>query len=202
MGDEMKETLQPIFFTTPAAFRTWLEQHYATTQEVWVGFYKKASGEQSITWPESVDQALCFGWIDGIRKRIDDQRYMIRFTPRRRGSNWSLVNIKRAQELTEQGLMQPTGLAAFQARQENRLGQYSYEQRPDTLPEPYEQLLRQNPTAWAFFQAQSPSYRKAAIWWVVSAKTEATRLKRLNQLSEASAEGRKIPPFAGPSKPA
>ena len=202
MGDKMEGTLQPIFFTTPTAFRTWLENHYALTQAVWVGFYKKASGEQSITWPEAVDQALCFGWIDGIRKRIDDRSYMIRFTPRKPRSIWSAVNIKRAQELTEQGLMQPAGLTAFQARQENRSGTYSYEQRPDTLPEAYEQILRQNLTAWAFFQAQSPSYRKAVIWWVVSAKTEATRLKRLNQLSDDSAQGLKIAPFAGLRKPA
>jgi uncharacterized protein YdeI (YjbR/CyaY-like superfamily) len=197
----METTLEPIFFTTPSAFRTWLEQHAATSQEVWVGLSKKASGKQSITWPESVDQALCFGWIDGIRKPIDEHSYMIRFTPRKPGSIWSTVNIKRAQELAEKGLMTPAGLAAFQVRRENTSGTYSYEQRPDSLPEGYQELLRQSPAAWSFFQAQSASYRRAAIWWVISAKTEATRLKRLKQLREDSAQGCKIPPLARLSKP-
>jgi uncharacterized protein YdeI (YjbR/CyaY-like superfamily) len=192
----MGAAIEPIFFATPPVFRAWLEEHAATTKEVWVGFYKKATAEQSITWPESVDQALCFGWIDGIRKRIDERSYMIRFTPRKPGSIWSAVNIKRAQELPEQGLLQPAGLAAFQARRENRSGQYSHEQRSVTLPEQYEQILMQHPAAWTFFNAQSPSYRKAAVWWVVSAKTEPTRVRRLNQLCDASAQGRKIPPLA------
>lgn len=180
------------FFKTPGDFRKWLERHHATERELWVGYYKKDSGKPSITWPESVDQALCFGWIDGIRKSVDALSYATRFTPRRKKSIWSAVNIKRVQELTAQGLMQPAGLAAFAARTENRSGIYAYEQRTGKLAAPYEKKLRQNKAAWDFFQAQTPSYRKLASWWVVSAKKEETRLKRLAKLIEDSAHGRKL----------
>jgi uncharacterized protein YdeI (YjbR/CyaY-like superfamily) len=180
------------FFKTPNDFRKWLERHHATTRELWVGYYKKDTGKQSITWPESVDQALCFGWIDGIRKRVDEISYIIRFTPRKPRSIWSVVNIKRAQELCAQGLMQPAGLQAFEARTENRSGIYAYEQRSERLAAPYEKRLKQNKAAWDFFQAQTPSYRKLASWWVVSAKREETRLKRLEKLIEDSADGRTL----------
>ena len=183
------------FFKSPGDFRKWLEKHHATTQELWVGYYKKSSGQPSITWPESVDEALCFGWIDGIRKSVDELSYTIRFTPRRPSSIWSAVNIKRAQALTDEGLMQPAGLQAFQVRKENRSGIYSYEQRSDKLDAPYEKRLKQNKAAWDFFQAQPLSYRKAASWWVVNAKKEETRLKRLEKLVEDSAHGRTIPQF-------
>ncbi|MEW6732760.1 MAG: YdeI/OmpD-associated family protein [Acidobacteriota bacterium] len=183
------------FFKSPGDFRKWLEKHHTTAQELWVGYYKKSSGKASITWPESVGEALCFGWIDGLRKSVDEFSYTIRFTPRRPGSIWSVVNIKHVQELSAKGLMQPAGLAAFQARKENKSGIYSYEQRSDKLDEPYEVLLKQNKAAWNFFYAQSPSYRKAAIWWVVSAKKEETRLKRLDKLIEDSAQGRTIAQF-------
>ncbi|HEV7904324.1 MAG TPA: YdeI/OmpD-associated family protein [Pyrinomonadaceae bacterium] len=180
------------FFKTPNDFRRWLERHHATGRELWVGFYKKDSGKPGITWPESVDQALCFGWIDGIRKSVDALSYTIRFTPRRTKSIWSAVNIQRAQELAAQGLMQPAGLEAFAARTENRSGIYAYEQRGEGLAAPYEKRLRQNKAAWDFFQAQTPSYRKLAGWWVVSAKREETRLKRLAKLIEDSAQGRTL----------
>jgi len=183
------------FFRAPADFRKWLDKHHTTAQELWVGYYKVSSGKPSLTQPESVDEALCFGWIDGIRKSVDDLRYTIRFTPRRPGSIWSAVNIRRAQALVQQGRMQPAGLKAFQARNENRSGIYSYEQRRDELAEPYEKKLRRNKAAWEFFQTQPPWYRKAAGWWVVSAKQEETRLKRLQQLIEDSAQGRTIPPL-------
>jgi uncharacterized protein YdeI (YjbR/CyaY-like superfamily) len=192
--------MQITFFETPGEFRKWLEKHHATAKELWVGYYKKGSGKPSMTWPESVDQALCFGWIDGIRKSVDEDSYTIRFTPRKQGSIWSSVNIKRVQELSEQGLMQPPGLQAFAARKENKSGIYSYEQRGDQLPEPYAGLLRKNKAAWDFFQAQPPSYRKAAGWWVVSAKKEETRLKRLEQLIEDSAGGRRIGRFVPAKK--
>lgn len=169
--------MKPKFFKTPADFRKWLAAHNSSAIEQWVGFYKKDSGKPSITWPESVDEALCFGWIDGLRKSIDDKSYMIRFTPRKSRSIWSAVNIKRAHELVEQGLMDPAGLKAFQAREENRSGIYSYEQRSPELPAEYGKKLKQNPRAWKFFQSQPPSYRKAANWWVVSAKKEETRVK-------------------------
>lgn len=183
------------FFQSPGDFRKWLEKHHATDRELWVGYYKKSSGQPSMTWPESVDEALCFGWIDGIRKSLDELSYTIRFTPRKSGSIWSAVNIKRAQELSDQGLMRPAGLRAFEARKENKSGVYSYEQRGDQLVEPYAGMLRQNKAAWDFFQARPPSYRKAAGWWVVSAKKEETRLKRLEKLIEDSAHGRTIPQF-------
>jgi uncharacterized protein YdeI (YjbR/CyaY-like superfamily) len=192
--------MKPKFFKTPAEFRKWLEANHAATQELLVGFYKKSSGEPSITWPESVDEALCFGWIDGVRKNLDEIRYTIRFTPRKTVSIWSAVNIKRVEELSSRGLMQPAGLKAYEARRENKSGIYSYEQRSHTLPEPYETPLRQNQGAWDFYQSRPPSYRKAASWWVVSAKKEETRLKRLKQLIEYSAKGQTIPQFTALKK--
>lgn len=180
------------FFKTPADFRKWLQKHHDSAQEQWVRFYKRDSGRPSITWPQSVDEALCFGWIDGIRKTIDDVSYKIRFTPRRKGSIWSAVNIKRVEELCKNGLMQPAGLKAFETRKENKSGIYSYEQRSAELPAQYEKLLRQNKTAWGFFQAQPVWYRKQAFWWVVSAKKEETRLKRLEKLLEEFAQERRI----------
>ncbi len=188
------------FFKTPADFRAWLERHHATTPALWVGYYKKDSGQQSITWPESVDEALCFGWIDGLRKSVDECSYTIRFTPRRPRSVWSAVNIKRVAELTRQGRMRPEGQQAFQARTENRSGIYAYEQRQPELVAPYGQMLRQNKAAWTFFQAQTASYRKMVSWWVLSAKREETRLKRLRQLIADSAEGRTIRQFTRQKK--
>jgi len=180
------------YFRSPADLRQWFAKHHAKEQELWVGYYKKGSGKPSITWPESVDEALCFGWIDGIRKSVDEERYTIRFTPRKRTSTWSAVNIKRAGELIDQGLMRPHGLKAFEARRENRSGIYSYEQRSATLPEPYLGQLKKNKTAWKFFESQPAWYRKQISWWVVSAKKEETRLKRLEKLIEKSAPGRKL----------
>lgn len=184
--------MKPKFFETPSVFRGWLEKHHESSKELLVGFYKKGSGRPSITWPESVDEALCFGWIDGVRRRIDDVSYSIRFTPRRTTSIWSAVNIKRAQELIDQGLMNSAGLKAFEARRENRSGIYAYEQRTEKLPGPYERRFKKNKKAWDFFQAQSPWYRKTLGWWIVSAKREETRLKRLATLIEESANGRKM----------
>ncbi len=180
------------YFKSPSEFHRWLEKNHETMCELWVGYYKKSSGRPSMTWPESVDEALCFGWIDGIRKSVDDLRYTIRFTPRRRDSVWSAVNIKRAEELRDRGLMEQRGMAAFNARKENKSGIYSYEQRSDNLSAPYEERLRQNKAAWNFFYAQPPSYRKAVSWWVVSAKQEATRLKRLEKLMKVSARGKRL----------
>jgi uncharacterized protein YdeI (YjbR/CyaY-like superfamily) len=185
--------MKPTFFRTPSAFRKWLEKHHAKADELLVGFYKKDSGKPSITWPESVDEALCFGWIDGIRKSIDDISYTIRFTPRRSGSIWSSVNIARAQALIELGKMQPAGLKAFEVKKENKSGIYSYEQRSATLEEPYARLLKKNKTAWDFFQSQPASYQKAVSWWIVSAKKEETRISRVEKLAVCSAKGQRIP---------
>ena len=187
--------MKPTFFPTASSFREWLAKHHTSERELLVGFFKKGSGEPSITWPESVDEALCFGWIDGVRKRIDDRSYTIRFTPRRPGSIWSKTNISRARELIDQGRMQPAGLAAFEVRRENRSGVYSYEQRRPRLEPPYEKLLKQDRAAWEFFQSQPPSYRKAVSWWIVSAKREETRLRRLEKLRVFSAKGQRIPEY-------
>ena len=184
--------MDPTFFATPADFRAWLEANHTTAGELLVGYYKVDSGRPSMTWPQSVDQALCFGWIDGIRRRIDDESYSIRFTPRRPGSNWSLVNVRRALELSEQGLMTPAGLAAFAAREAAKTQEYSYESRPDALPADYEAALRENSAAWGYWQAQPAHYRRGTVHWVMSAKREETRRKRLTTLVEDSAAGRWI----------
>ena len=184
--------MKPKFFHTPADFGTWLEKNHATATELWVGFYKKDSGKPSITWPESVDQALCFGWIDGIRKGVDEISYQIRFTPRRRGSICSAINIKRAKELVRQKQMQPTGLKAFAARIENKSGIYSYEQRSTELKKPYAKLLKKNKAASNFFEKQPPSYRKMIGWWIISAKKEETRMARLGKLISESAKGKRL----------
>ena len=182
-------------FKDPEAFRVWLAKHHANAKELWVGYYKKSTGRPSITWPESVDEALCFGWIDGLRKGVDEASFTIRFTPRRTGSIWSAVNTRRAQALIKSGAMQPAGLAAFKVRKANRSGIYSFEQRTVDLVARYAKVFRQNRTAWAFHQAQPASYRKAANWWVVSAKQEATRLARLEKLMAHSAAGERVPQF-------
>lgn len=189
-------TMNITFFTASAAFRAWLEERHDTTQEVWVGFYKKSSGNPSITWPEAVDEALCFGWIDGQRKGIDDISYTIRFTPRKPQSIWSAVNVKRAKELARLGLMHSSGLKAFEERDEKKSGLYSYEQRKSSKLDPaYEKQLQANKKAWEFFQSKPPSYQQPAIWWVMSAKQEETRLRRLARLIEDSEHGRTIPPL-------
>ncbi|HEV7747609.1 MAG TPA: YdeI/OmpD-associated family protein [Pyrinomonadaceae bacterium] len=189
------------FFKKPADFRKWFAAHHESETELWVGFYKKDSGKASITWPESVDEALCFGWIDGVRKNIDEISYKIRFTPRRQRSIWSAVNIKRATELSDQGLMQPGGLKAFAAREENRSGIYAYEQRSAELPDQYAKQLKKNVTAWRFYQAQPPGYRKLVNWWVLSAKREATRLKRLAELIDDSKNERRLRQLTELKKP-
>ena len=184
---------EPTFFAEPADFRAWLEENHERASELWVGFHKKATGRRSITWPESVDEALCFGWIDGVRRSLGDESYMIRFTPRKPRSTWSAVNIARAKELVAEGRMRPAGLAAFEARSEKRSAIYSYEQRHEVRLAPDEEReFRANERAWEFFQAQPISYRRPALWWVVSAKREETRARRLRTLIEDSANGRRL----------
>jgi uncharacterized protein YdeI (YjbR/CyaY-like superfamily) len=187
--------MKPVFFPATSDLRKWLEANHASARELWLGCYKKGSGRPSVTWPESVDEALCVGWIDGIRRSLDGKRYVIRFTPRRPGSVWSAINIRRVRALSREKRMRPAGLAAFEARRENRVGVYSYEQRPAGLPEPYRSLLKKNRKALAFFDAQPPGYRKSMSWWIVSAKKEETRLTRLRRLARESAAGRRIPLF-------
>jgi uncharacterized protein YdeI (YjbR/CyaY-like superfamily) len=192
--------MEPTFFATPADFRAWLERHHESHSELIVGFHKRGTGRPSITWPEAVDHALCFGWIDGVRRRIDDTSYSIRFTPRKTRSTWSAVNIKRMKELVEEGLVAPAGLAAFESRTDDRSAIYSYDQRKSAKLEPdQERRLRADERASAFFEAQPPSYRRAAIHWVTSAKRPETRERRLVQLIEYSAAGRTVPPLTRPT---
>jgi uncharacterized protein YdeI (YjbR/CyaY-like superfamily) len=176
-------------------------ENHDKADEIQVGFYKKASGKPSITYSEAVEQALCFGWIDSVRKGVDDISYMNRFTPRRPGSTWSAVNIKKVKELKRRGLMHPAGLAAFEKRADDRTAIYSYEQRKTaTLGAAYERQLRANKAAWNFFRNQPPSYQRAAAWWVISAKKEETRKRRLARLIEDSERGRTISPLTSPSR--
>jgi uncharacterized protein YdeI (YjbR/CyaY-like superfamily) len=183
----------PKFFAKPADFRKWLTSNHAKEAELWVGFYKVGSGKPSITWPQSVDQALCFGWIDGIRKSIDEHAYKIRFTPRRKGSIWSAVNVKRAQELIDSGEMQPAGAKEFAARDVKKTNQYSFEREHVEFTAEQLKEFKKNKRAWAFFEAQPPGYRKTLTWWVVSAKQKTTWAKRLAELIETSAAGERIP---------
>ncbi|RCR71232.1 YdeI/OmpD-associated family protein [Larkinella punicea] len=185
----------PTFFATPAEFRQWLEQHHETEKELFVGFYKVGSGKPSITWPQSVDEALCFGWIDGIRKSIDETSYMIRFTPRKTKSIWSAVNLKRIGELIEQGLVKPAGLTIFQVRDLKKAGIYSHEKEDQPFDAAFEAQLKANEKAWHFFHKQAPSYQKTVRHWIMSAKQPETRLKRLTSLIEDSENGRKVAPF-------
>jgi uncharacterized protein YdeI (YjbR/CyaY-like superfamily) len=179
-----------VFFSTPAELRAWLAAHHLHADELNVGFYKTGSGWPSITWPESVREALCFGWIDGVRRRIDEHSYEIRFTPRRPGSTWSAINIALAQELLQSGEMQPAGRAAFETRRPDRSRIYSYERTtPAKLPPEYQVRLNADAPAAAFFAAQPPSYRRAAVHWVVSAKREETRGRRLDTLIADSRDG-------------
>jgi uncharacterized protein YdeI (YjbR/CyaY-like superfamily) len=181
------------FFAVQAEWRAWLEENYARVAELWVGFHKKASGKASITWPESVDEALCFGWIDGLRKSVDETSYRIRFTPRRKRSQWSAVNIARVAELTRMERMHAAGHAAFERRLTEKSEIYSYEQRKTAkFDAADERRFRANAKAWKFFEAQAPGYRRMVTWWVISAKREETRKKRLETLMEYCARGKKI----------
>ena len=192
-------TAHPRYFPTPERWQAWLEANHETAKEVLVGFYKRGSGKKSITWPESVDEALCVGWIDGVRRRIDDDAYSIRFTPRKRTSTWSAVNVARVAELTKLGRMKPAGLAAFEARSAERTGVYAFERAEAAVLDPaQEKKLRSNRKAAAFFDAQPAGYRRTATYWVISAKRPETRERRLAVLITDSAEGRRIAPLARP----
>ena len=186
--------MKATFFPTPADFRRWLKTHHKTVRELWVGFHKKATGRPSISWPESVDEALCFGWIDGVRRTIDGESYMIRFTPRRPGSIWSHVNTRRATALIRLGRMQPAGLAAFKKRDAKKTGVYSFEREHARLSEDAEARFRKNRAAWRFFEAQPPGYQRLAIFYVTSARQAATQARRLDRLIQECAAGRRLGP--------
>jgi uncharacterized protein YdeI (YjbR/CyaY-like superfamily) len=185
--------MQPRFFTSPDEFRDWLEANHDSEGEVVVGFHKKHTGRPSLTWTASVREALCFGWIDGVRRRLDDDSYSIRFTPRKPGSNWSVVNVRHVEELTRAGRMHRAGIEAFEARSAEKTGVYTYENRHKAKLGPeQEKRFRANKPAWEFFQAQPPGYRQTATFWVVSAKREETRDRRLATLIDDSAHQRRI----------
>ena len=193
--------MKPVFFPTPASFRAWLSRHHGQRNELWAGFYKRNSGKPSITWPESVDEALCFGWIDGIRKSLDDESYVIRFTPRKPRSTWSAVNIKRAKELMDEKLMRPAGLKAFAARSDDRSAIYSYEQRKHAQLDPAdEKRFRAKAKAWKFFEAQPSGYRQITLYWITSAKKPETRQRRLATLIDYSTRQQRIPRLTPPEK--
>jgi len=183
--------MNPIFFENSQQFRCWLEENHEKAKELIVGYYKVSTGKPSMTWSESVDQALCFGWIDGIRRSIDDESYCIRFTPRNPKSIWSAVNIKKAEQLIATGQMTPAGLRLFEMRKEEKSELYSYEKRIETFPPEVEVRFRQNEKAWEFFNKQAPSYRKTVINWVMSAKQVSTFEKRLAQLINSSEKGKR-----------
>jgi uncharacterized protein YdeI (YjbR/CyaY-like superfamily) len=189
----------PRFFPDPAAFRAWLEEHHSTADEVVVGYRRRATGLESITWPESVDVALCFGWIDGIRRSLDETSYTIRFTPRRRRSIWSAVNVRRFGELEEAGLVTDAGRAAFAARSDDRTALYTHEQeQTPELDEAFTARFRESPDAWEWFQLQPPFYRRQAAHWVMSAKKPETRERRFLTLVADSEAGLRVPPLRRP----
>jgi uncharacterized protein YdeI (YjbR/CyaY-like superfamily) len=189
--------MKPTFFKSPADLRTWLEKHHAAASDLWVGFYKKGSGREGITYSEAVDESLCFGWIDGLTRSIDEARWMIRFTPRKQKSNWSAVNIKRFGKLRAEGRVAPAGLAAFERRDLTER-KYSYESPPKRLDPQYENRFKADKRAWAFWEAAPPSYQKAATFWVMSAVKEETRFRRLGILIEHSRNGERVPPLTPP----
>lgn len=178
--------MTPAFFAKQSDFRKWFEKNHKKETELIVGFYKVNSGKPSMTWSQSVDQALCFGWIDGIRKSIDKDRYQIRFTPRKPTSIWSTINIRKIKELTKQGLMKPAGIASFKNRKENKSNLYTYENDELEFSPHLQQRFKANRSAWNYYQSLAPTYRKSSKNWVMSAKQETTREKRLGKLIEHS----------------
>lgn len=193
-------SINPRFFATPSEFREWLQQNHSKHEHLLVGFYKRDSGHPSITWPEAVDQALCFGWIDGVRRSLDAISYTIRFTPRNPRSTWSAVNIRKVKELIKKNEMSPAGLKAFDNRSDEKSAIYSYEQRKSAqLPAAAQKKFMANKRAWSFFQKQPPWYRRTASFWVISAKREETREKRLATLIDCSQDQRPIAPLTRPT---
>ena len=188
--------MEPLYFASAAEFGAWLAEHHETETEVYVGYWKKATGQPTLTWPEAVDEALRFGWIDSVRHPVDGEREAQRFTPRKARSTWSLVNVRKAEALTAAGRMHPAGLAAFEARRADNTGIYSYERAEPAALEPDEEAqFRANAAAWEWFEKVAPSYRKAALHWVVSAKQPQTRTRRLAALIEDSAAGLRVKPM-------
>jgi uncharacterized protein YdeI (YjbR/CyaY-like superfamily) len=184
--------MTPIFFRDTTDFRKWLEENHQKEKEVLVGYYKVATGKPSMNWSDSVDEALCYGWIDGIRRSVDAESYCNRFTPRNPKSNWSAINIKKVEDLIQQGRMKPAGLAAYEKRTKARSEVYSYENKPEQFPPEMEARFRENTVAWEFFSNQSTSYKRTVMYYVMDAKQEATRFSRLDKLIKACMEGKRM----------
>jgi uncharacterized protein YdeI (YjbR/CyaY-like superfamily) len=184
--------MKPRHFKSAAEFRRWLETHHAIDRELWVGFYTKASAKGGLTYPEAVDQALCFGWIDGVKKRVDEASYMHRFSPRTRNSYWSAVNTKRFKQLVKCGVVAPPGLEVFERRDQKKTEKYSFERKTAAFDAVIERAFKANANAWTFFRAQPPGYQRVLTFWVMSAKQEETRLRRLAMLAEKSAKGERV----------
>ena len=183
--------MKPKFFKGPTEFREWLQIHHDKSKELFVGFYKKSSGKKSITYPEALEEALCFGWIDGVRKKIDEISYVQRFSPRKPRSIWSLINVRHVERLKSEGRMHSAGLAAYALREDKRTGIYSFENRPRELSPEYQKLFQKNKSAWEFFKTQPPYYQRTLSFYVMGAKREETRLRRLHLLIESSAKGKR-----------
>jgi uncharacterized protein YdeI (YjbR/CyaY-like superfamily) len=183
--------MKPKFFKSPAEFHEWLQKHHDKSKELFVGFYKKSSGKKSITYPEALEEALCFGWIDGVRKKIDEISYSQRFSPRKPRSIWSLINVRHVERLKNEGRMQSAGLAVYALREDKRTGIYSFENRPRELSPEYQKVFQKNKKAWEFFKNQPPYYQRTLSFWVMGAKRDETQLRRLQQLIESSAAGKR-----------
>lgn len=184
--------MKPKFFSTPAEFREWLEQNHDTASELLIGFHKRASGKKSITYPEALDEALCFGWIDGVRKKLNETSFVQRFTPRKPRSIWSNINVDHIERLKKEGRVHASGLAAYERRDPKRTGIYSFENDPAKLAPDYEKKFRLNKRAWKFFEEQAPYYKRLMIFRIMAGKKEETRIRRLDQLIECSANGHRV----------
>ena len=193
--------MKPRFFSTPAQFRQWLERNHDQKTELLVGFHKKDSGKKSVTYNEALDEALCFGWIDGVRKNLDETSYTIRFTPRKPRSIWSNVNVNHVERLIKEGRMHAAGLDAYARRDPKRTGIYAFENRPREFAPAFEKKFRANKTAWRFFEQQPPGYKRTIIFWVMSAKHEETRMRRLERLIEESTKGVRVGLITAKEKP-
>jgi len=198
-GVRVQAPVAPTYFARPAAFRRWLERHHASSRELIVGFHRRASGTPSITYPDALDEALCFGWIDGVRRSVDADRYTIRFTPRKPDSYWSRVNTRKAEALLAEGRMHASGRAVFDSRDAARTAKYSFEREEAALTPAQRRAFKANAEAWRFFQGQAPWYQRVTAFWVTSAKREETRQRRLTQLIACSAAGRRLPQLARPA---
>lgn len=181
--------MKATYFKSARQLRAWLAKNHASATELWVGLHNRASPERGLTYPESLDEALCYGWIDGVRGKVDHHRYQIRFSPRKKGSIWSRVNVGHVKRLIREGRMRAAGLRAYQARTKGRTGIYSFEARPRRFPRKLELAFRASPKAWSHWSAQPPGYRRSATWWVVSAVREETRSRRLAELILVCEEG-------------